>query len=107
MLFAALVMAAECHIVHALNPQASPAFRQFDEKQLGAERKAAESCAAFHEVDLRGRGQEDWSICAGEGLAAGDDGKRLGACGKRLRVALHCAPARPPEDSREVWGGEP
>ena len=28
----------------------------------------------------------------------GFDGKQLGACGKRLRVAFHCAPARPPEE---------
>ena len=32
-----------------------------------------------------------------------DDGKRLGVYAERLGVALHCAPARPPEDRR--WGG--
>ena len=41
-------------------------------------------------MDLRGgcRGEEGAGSFWGVG-ASGDDGKRLGACGKRLRVALH------------------
>ena len=53
-----------------------------DGKRLGAQRKAAESCVSFHEVDPKeGCRGGDWPI----------DGKRLGACGERLRVAFNSA----------------
>ena len=83
-----------------------------DGKQLGAERKAAESCIPLCPCkasggSVGGCGGEYREIFPGglwhvEMTESGDDGKQLGACGKRLRVAFHCAPARPPE---ELWGG--
>ena len=62
--------------LHALRLNASAD----DGKRLGAERKAAESCAAFHEVDLRGgcRGEDGPARQKTVG-ASSDDGKRLGA----------------------------
>ena len=33
------------------------------------------------------------------------DGKRFGVCAERVGVAIHCDPARLPEDRRGVWGG--
>ena len=53
--------------LHALRLSASAD----DGKRLGAERKAAESCTAFHEVDLRGgcRGEDGPALQKGRGAS--------------------------------------